>query len=139
MRRFEFVGDGSEKFWEVERDGTAVTVRFGRLGTNGQSRTKDLATQAAASAHLDKLVAEKTGKGYVETPTPAAATPAVPPAATPAVRPQGTPAVPPAATPAVPPQGTPAVPPAATPAVPPAATPAATPQGTPAVPPAATP
>ena len=33
MRGFEYVGGGSEKFWEVEQDGATVTVRFGRLGT----------------------------------------------------------------------------------------------------------
>ena len=66
MRRFEFIGDGSEKFWEIGRDGAAVTVRFGRIGTNGQTQTKDLGTDAAAALHVAKLVAEKATKGYVE-------------------------------------------------------------------------
>lgn len=66
MRRFEFVGDGSEKFWEIDRDEAAVTVRFGRIGTNGQTQTKDLGNEAAATAHVDKLIAEKIKKGYVE-------------------------------------------------------------------------
>ena len=66
VRRFEFIGGGSEKFWEVGRDGAEVTVRFGRIGTNGQTQTKDLGSDGAAIAHLDKLVAEKVKKGYVE-------------------------------------------------------------------------
>jgi predicted DNA-binding WGR domain protein len=73
MRRFEYVGGTSEKFWEVEREGTEVTVRFGRLGTNGQTQTKDLGTEAAATAHLERLVADKVKKGYVEGVASAAA------------------------------------------------------------------
>jgi predicted DNA-binding WGR domain protein len=65
-RRFEFVGGGSDKFWEVEVHGKEVTVRFGRRGTNGQTQTKEFADEAAAQKHADKLISEKIGKGYVE-------------------------------------------------------------------------
>ena len=65
-RYFEFQDAKSAKFWEVTTDGTAVTVRYGKIGTNGQSQTKELADAAAAAKHVAKLVAEKTGKGYVE-------------------------------------------------------------------------
>ena len=41
-----------------------VTVRFGRIGTNGQEQTKSFADAAAAAKHVDKLIAEKTAKGY---------------------------------------------------------------------------
>lgn len=41
-------------------------VRFGRLGTNGQTQTKDLGSESAASIHVDKLIKEKLAKGYVE-------------------------------------------------------------------------
>ncbi len=64
MRRWEFVAGGSAKFWEVGRDGTTVTVRFGRLGTAGQAQTKELASDDAAEAHVAKLVADKEKKGY---------------------------------------------------------------------------
>lgn len=67
MRRFEYVGGGSEKFWEIDTDGTSVTVRFGRLGTNGQTQAKQLGSIAEATAHEAKLVAEKVKKGYTET------------------------------------------------------------------------
>ena len=66
MRYFEYVDESSSKFWEIDRDGSMVTVRFGRIGTTGQTQTKDLASDAAATAHVDKLIAEKTKKGYVE-------------------------------------------------------------------------
>ncbi|WP_329792948.1 DUF4132 domain-containing protein [Lentzea sp. DG1S-22] len=76
MRRWELVADGSAKFWEIEQDGAAVTVRFGRLGTAGQVKTKELASVEAATAHVAKLVAEKEKKGYQPegTAEPAAAT-----------------------------------------------------------------
>jgi predicted DNA-binding WGR domain protein len=65
-RRFEFVEGKSSKFWEVSRDGCDVTVRFGRIGADGQIQTKTFADEAAAKAHLDKLVEQKTDKGYTE-------------------------------------------------------------------------
>jgi len=42
-----------------------VTVRFGRNGTNGQTQTKAFPDETAAQKHADKLVKEKTAKGYV--------------------------------------------------------------------------
>jgi DNA ligase-1 len=65
-RYFEFVEGKSSKFWEITLDGTSVTVRFGRIGTNGQTQTKTFGDEDAAIKHTDKLIAEKTGKGYVE-------------------------------------------------------------------------
>jgi predicted DNA-binding WGR domain protein len=66
MRRFELVEGKSSKFWQVGRDGTSLTVSFGRIGTNGQTQTKTFPTEKAAQAELDKLVREKVGKGYSE-------------------------------------------------------------------------
>ncbi|PRY41731.1 DUF4132 domain-containing protein [Umezawaea tangerina] len=74
MRRWELVSDGSAKFWEIGRDGTSVTVRYGRLGSAGQTKVKDLASDAAAVAHVGKLVAEKEKKGYAEVGGPAPST-----------------------------------------------------------------
>lgn len=78
VRRFEFVGGGSAKFWEISHRDSNVSVRFGRLGTNGQSQTKDLGSEAAAAVHVAKLINEKLAKGYVETAGEGAA-PANPP------------------------------------------------------------
>ncbi len=66
-RRFEFVGGSSAKFWEVNVVCCDVTIRYGRIGTAGQSFTKPFPDPAAARKHVEKLVAEKTAKGYVET------------------------------------------------------------------------
>jgi DNA ligase 1 len=65
-RRFELVEGSSSKFWEVARDGGSVTVRYGRIGTDGQAKTKDFPGQDQASRHADGLIAEKLAKGYRE-------------------------------------------------------------------------
>jgi DNA ligase len=65
-RRFEFVEGKSAKFWEISRADKEVTVRFGRIGANGQTQTKSFADDAAAESHAAKLIAEKTEKGYSE-------------------------------------------------------------------------
>lgn len=66
MRRFEFKEGTSSKFWEVDVEGKDLTVRFGKIGTNGQTQTKAFPTEAKASAERDKLIKEKTAKGYSE-------------------------------------------------------------------------
>jgi predicted DNA-binding WGR domain protein len=65
-RRFEFVGGNSAKFWQVTVNDCSVTVRFGRLGTDGQVQTKEFPSAEAASGHTERLIAQKTAKGYQE-------------------------------------------------------------------------
>ncbi|HWS37024.1 MAG TPA: WGR domain-containing protein, partial [Actinoplanes sp.] len=67
MRRFEFVEDGSAKFWEIERVGGEVTVRFGRIGSAGQTRVKTFTGSAAAGPYEIKQIHDKISKGYTET------------------------------------------------------------------------
>ncbi|HEX6343053.1 DUF4132 domain-containing protein [Umezawaea sp.] len=91
MRRLEYVGGSSEKFWEASCEDTAVTVRWGRLGTTGQTKRKEFADVAAAEAFLSAQAAGKLRKGYREIGAPtaveptAASTAAVPSSAEPAV------------------------------------------------------
>ena len=66
MRRFEFSDSTSNKFWEVEVKGKTLNVTFGKIGTKGQSKPKDFTTPEKAKAEMEKLIKEKTGKGYVE-------------------------------------------------------------------------
>lgn len=86
MRHFELIEGNSSKFWEVEQAGSDLNVRWGRIGTAGQSQTKPFADAAKATAAMAKLVTEKTGKGYAEVGVaPGAAIGATPvPAAKPA-------------------------------------------------------
>jgi DNA ligase 1 len=65
-RRFELIEGSSSKFWEVARDGCAVTVRYGRIGSDGQAKTKELASEELAQRHADGLIEEKVAKGYRE-------------------------------------------------------------------------
>ena len=64
MQRFELSEGSSSKFWEVEVADKELSVRFGRIGSAGQTRTKSFDSHAAAIEERDKLVKEKTGKGY---------------------------------------------------------------------------
>jgi predicted DNA-binding WGR domain protein len=73
MRTFTLTDDKSNKFWNIELQGNKFTVQFGKIGTNGQTQVKEFADEAAAKKEYDKLVTEKTKKGYVETSSSAAA------------------------------------------------------------------
>ncbi len=66
VRHFEFVSDSSRKFWEIALAGNAFTVRFGRIGTAGQSQSKSFPDADKAKIEAGKLIAEKVKKGYVE-------------------------------------------------------------------------
>ena len=70
-RAFIYQDDKSHKFWNIEINGSDLTVNFGKVGTAGQTQTKSLADTAAAGAHADKLIDEKNEKGYSEKPPPA--------------------------------------------------------------------
>ena len=65
-RTFLYSDDKSSKFWDIEIDGNSFTVNYGKAGTNGQTQTKDFADDAACQKAAEKLIAEKTKKGYVE-------------------------------------------------------------------------
>ena len=72
-RRFEFNDGKSSKFWEIEVAGAQFTVRYGKIGTAGQAQTKQFADAAAAGKAAEKLIEEKTGKGYQEAGGPSTA------------------------------------------------------------------
>ncbi|HYG36512.1 MAG TPA: DNA ligase [Clostridia bacterium] len=65
-RYFEFVQGTSSKFWEVSQTGNALMTRWGRIGSNGQSKTKTFGDEKLAASAVTKLIAEKTAEGYVE-------------------------------------------------------------------------
>ncbi len=54
----------SNKFWEVWVEGSMLHVRFGRIGTEGQTKPKKFKTPEAAGSERDALVASKRKKGY---------------------------------------------------------------------------
>ena len=65
-RRFEYEEDDSSKFWKVLVQDTMCIVRFGKIGSAGQKKPKKLASPEAAAKEMEKLIKEKTGKGYSE-------------------------------------------------------------------------
>ena len=67
MRTFSYSDAKSHKFWTIDAHGTDFTVTYGKIGTAGQTAAKSFATAEKCQAEADKLVREKTGKGYVET------------------------------------------------------------------------
>ncbi len=64
VRRLEFVEGRFSKFWEVAHDGCTLTVRYGRIGTQGQTQTRTFDTVERAGREVEKLMAEKRRKGY---------------------------------------------------------------------------
>lgn len=66
QRYFELRNETSSKFWEITLSDAAHTVRFGRIGTNGQSQTKAFADAESARRDCERLVREKLAKGYEE-------------------------------------------------------------------------
>jgi predicted DNA-binding WGR domain protein len=90
MRRLEFAGDGSAKFWEAERNGAVVTLHWGRIDTNGQTQHKEFTDSGKAEAFLTKQIAEKQRKGYAPVAETGTTSPAEPPRSAPApVEPDG--------------------------------------------------
>jgi predicted DNA-binding WGR domain protein/very-short-patch-repair endonuclease len=65
VHRLELIDGESRKFWEIEVTGASHTVRFGRIGSQGQSKTKTFADESAAQRDADRLLREKRAKGYV--------------------------------------------------------------------------
>lgn len=66
VRRFEFVDGKSSKFWEIRVTPEGVEVRYGRIGTAGQTQLKAFDDASMALQSAEKQVAEKLKGGYVE-------------------------------------------------------------------------
>lgn len=61
----EFSDAHSQKFYEVTLAGLTVTLRYGRIGTDGQTSSSHYATPEQAQAAAEKKINEKLRKGYV--------------------------------------------------------------------------
>ena len=64
LASLEYRQGGSSKFWGVSVEGSAHSVRFGRIGTRGQSRTKEFPDASAARRDAERLAGSKRRKGY---------------------------------------------------------------------------
>ncbi len=63
---FHFSEGTSSKFWEIRLYGNSFTVCFGKIGTSGQTQTKEFDSDQKAIAAHQKLIDEKVKKGYVQ-------------------------------------------------------------------------
>ncbi|WP_234047196.1 AAA domain-containing protein [Luteolibacter pohnpeiensis] len=66
LRRFEFTAGTSHKFWSINQIGCSIRLNYGRIGSSGQARVKEFSNESRAALEVEKLVAEKLAKGYVE-------------------------------------------------------------------------
>ncbi|WP_377270532.1 WGR domain-containing protein [Peterkaempfera sp. SMS 1(5)a] len=57
-------GGGAHKFYEVRVQGLEVTIRFGRIGEQGQLRSSTFPSTEKAAAAATRKVGEKVRKGY---------------------------------------------------------------------------
>lgn len=74
MKIFIYQDDKSHKFWSVEQQENELHLRWGKVGSNGQSQIKVFADGAAAANAQQKLINEKVKKGYLPQETEAAMT-----------------------------------------------------------------
>jgi outer membrane protein assembly factor BamB/predicted DNA-binding WGR domain protein len=57
-------GSSTHKFYEVIVNGAELSIRFGRIGDEGQKQVKTCASEAKALAEAQKKINEKLKKGY---------------------------------------------------------------------------
>lgn len=75
-RYFEFRQGHFQKFWEIETIDYSVRVRWGRIGTQGATKTKSFGNLRAAVRWRVRMINSKVAKGYVEVrPAPGGAAP----------------------------------------------------------------
>ncbi|MDR2273608.1 MAG: DUF6493 family protein [Sphingobacterium sp.] len=66
FKHLKYIDGTSDKFWEIQTAGATHTVTYGRNGTAGQSKSKIFDSEEACLKDAEKLIAEKTKKGYSE-------------------------------------------------------------------------
>ncbi len=62
----EYKDEKSHKFWEITLNDSSHTVRYGKIGTIGQSKTLNFPSEEEAQKAIGKLIQSKRKKGYVE-------------------------------------------------------------------------
>lgn len=71
--RLEFIQGTAAKFWEIDVQGSDVITRWGRIGTDGQTKTKPFASPQAAQQAAAKQEHAKRKKGYADVGVPTTA------------------------------------------------------------------
>lgn len=65
-KHLKYIDGTSDKFWEIEVADATYTVVYGRNGTAGTSQTKSFSSNEECLKAAEKLLNEKTKKGYSE-------------------------------------------------------------------------
>jgi len=66
VRRLELIEGRTAKYWEISQADCSVTIRFGRVGAQGQTQVKTFEDAGRAAREIEKLTEEKLRKGYLE-------------------------------------------------------------------------
>jgi predicted DNA-binding WGR domain protein len=69
-RRFELESGPSKKFWTVAVGSKDASFTWGRIGTDGQTKTKMFPNTGAMKSEVDALIGEKLKKGYRQVRSP---------------------------------------------------------------------
>lgn len=65
-KHLKYIEGNSDKFWQIEVQGAAYTVVYGKNGTSGTAQTKTFADDEECLKAAEKVLAEKIKKGYSE-------------------------------------------------------------------------
>jgi len=65
-KHLKYIDGNSDKFWQIEVNGSQYTVTYGRNGTSGTSQTKTFTDGDECLKAAEKLLNEKIKKGYSE-------------------------------------------------------------------------
>ncbi|HOV15480.1 MAG TPA: SMI1/KNR4 family protein [Spirochaetota bacterium] len=66
QKHLTYQDEKSSKFWKIETCGKSFTVKFGKIGTSGQTQTKEFESEEKCLKEAEKLIKEKLKKGYIE-------------------------------------------------------------------------
>ena len=65
-KHLKYIDGNSDKFWQIEVSEINYTVTYGKNGTSGISQTKTFSNAEECLKAAEKILAEKTKKGYSE-------------------------------------------------------------------------
>jgi predicted DNA-binding WGR domain protein len=65
-RYFALKDEKSDKYWSIEKTDSSFLINYGKVGSEGQKTEKTFSTEEDCQKEIDKLIAAKTKKGYVE-------------------------------------------------------------------------
>ncbi len=66
-KNFIYKDEKSDKFWTIHVEGKTLTVIFGKTNTAGRTNVKEFVNDEDAYREAERLINEKTRKGYMET------------------------------------------------------------------------